>query len=153
MAHSGDSGRSEREQVPIREGFLTTPLWPLDQVRLVGTRCRSCGETFFGKRYACENCQSQEVEDIALSRRGKLYSYTVQRYRPPGDYKGPDDPYIPFVVGLVELPEGLRIIAPVSDCDVDRIQVGTEVELVVETLYQDESGNDVMAYKFRPVRG
>ncbi len=136
--------------VPIKEGFFTDNLWPLEQVRLKGTKCRSCGEAFLGKKPFCENCQSEDTAEIVLSNRGKIYSYTVNRYRPPGDYIGPD-PYVPFAVGLIELPEGVRILSPLKDCDVDAVKIGMEVELVVEKLCTNSEGNDVIAFKFRPV--
>jgi hypothetical protein len=90
------------------------------------------------------------MEDVELSRRGKLYNYTIIRNRPPGNYKGPDDPFIPFAVGFVELPEGIRILSPLTGCDIEDVRIGMEVELTVEELYDDDEGNQVMAYKFRP---
>lgn len=144
------SSEATKKQVPIKEGFLTQPLWPLEGVRLMASRCARCGETFLGKRTACENCQSHALEDVVLNRRGKLHSFTVNRHRPPGDYVGPD-PYVPMAVGLVELPEGLRIISPLTDCDVDALKVDMDVELVIEKLCEDEEGNEVITYRFRPV--
>ncbi len=135
----------------IRDDFLTTPLSPLKKVRLKGSRCRSCGETFFGHRYSCEYCQSSDMEDIVLSKRGKLFSYTVARYRPPGDYKGQDNPFKPFGIGLVELPEGLKIFTRLTDCDVDSLKVGMDVELVANPLYRDEDGYEVVIYEFKPI--
>lgn len=139
-----------KKLVPIREDLFAAPLWPLEQVRLRGSRCRSCGETFLGKRPACENCQSEDLEELALSKRGKIYSYTIQRYRPPGDYIGPD-PFVPFAVGLIELPEGLRILSSLKDCDVDSVKIGMDVELEVEKLHQDPEGNAVITFRFKPV--
>ncbi|MDO8673426.1 MAG: Zn-ribbon domain-containing OB-fold protein [Dehalococcoidia bacterium] len=137
-------------QVPIKEDLFIDILRPLAEVRLRGTRCGSCGETFFGKKLYCENCQSEDTAEIVLSNRGKIYSYTVNRYRPPGDYIGPD-PYVPFAVGLVELPEGVRVLSPLKDCPVDTVKIGMEVELVVEKLFTNSEGNDVIAFKFKPV--
>ena len=135
---------------PIREDFFATPVWPPEQVHLRGLRCRSCGEIFLGKNVGCQNCQGTDMEDVALSRRGKLYSYTIIRNRPPGSYKGPDNPFIPFAVGFVELPEGIRILSPLTGCDIEDVKVGMELELTVEKLYDDDEGNQVMAYKFKP---
>lgn len=146
---SGSSPASERKVVGVREGFFTQPLWPLEQVRLRGCRCCSCEEVFLGSRPACENCQSEELEDLVLSNRGKLYSYTVIRHRPPGEYKGPE-PFVPFAIGLVELPEGVRILSPLTGCELEALQIDMDLELVVEKHYQDEDGNDVITYRFRP---
>lgn len=135
-------------RIPINEDLLTTPLFPAGQVRLRGSKCRTCGEVFFGKHLSCENCGSEDIEEMPLSRRGKLYTYTVIRHRPPGDYKGPD-PFVPFGVGLVELPEGCRVVAPLTASD--KLEIGMELELLVDKLYEDEDGHEVMAFKFKPI--
>ncbi|MFN8532088.1 MAG: OB-fold domain-containing protein [Dehalococcoidia bacterium] len=137
-------------RIPVKDDFFTSPLEPLSGVRLKGTRCRACGEAFLGACPACENCQSTDLEETILSTSGTLYTYTVIRNRPPGDYLGPD-PFVPYAVGLVELPEGLRLVTALTDCDVDRLEVGTRFDLVVEPLGLDASGNEVIGYKFRPV--
>ena len=135
--------------IPLKDGLFTTPLTSPEQVRLIGSKCRLCGEVSLGTCTTCPNCAGGEMEVTPLGRQGKLWSYTVIRNRPPGDYKGPD-PFIPFGLGLVELPEGMRVVAPIAG-DVDLLKVGTELELEVYTLYQNEEGSDVMAFKFKPV--
>lgn len=138
------------KRIGVREDFFTDLSQPLDQVRLKGKRCRSCGQAFLGEMLVCDKCQSQDLEDIVLSDRGKLYTYTVLRNRPPGDYKGPD-PFVPFALAMVELPEGVRVLSPLTGCDVEDLKVGTDLELVIEKLYEDEEGNEVIAYKFKPI--
>lgn len=137
------------KRIPVKEDLFTMPLSLLEQVRLKGSKCRVCREVFLGRRLTCENCASSELEEIALSKRGKLWSYTVIRARPPGVYKGPE-PFIPFALGLVELSEGLRIISPLTDCDVENLKIGMELELVVDKLYEDENSKEVIAFKFKP---
>ncbi len=139
----------EQKQVPIREGLFTMPLSPLEQVQLAGSKCHSCGEVSLGKRSTCPNCGNDDIEEIALSRRGKLWSYTVIRHRPPGDYKGPE-PFVPFGLGLVDLPEGIKVVAPI-DGDVEKLNIGMELELAVYNLYDNEEGNEVIAFKFKPI--
>ena len=141
--------QDEEKRVPIREGLFTTPLSPLEQVSLAGSKCRNCGEVSLGTVYSCPNCAGEDLEVIPLSQRGKLWTYTVIRHRPPGDYKGPD-PFVPFGEGLVELAEGIRVKSPI-DGDVDRLRIGTELVLVVYKLSENEEGNDVIAFKFKPV--
>ena len=141
-------------KVPINETLLTTPMEPIEQVRLKGTKCRNCGEVFLGKHIGCENCGSEDLEPVILGNKGKLWSFTVVDAPPPGDYKGgPKDPFTPFGVGLVELPEGCRIIAPLSTNKPEDLKacIDKEMELVVEKLYENEEGNEVMAFKFKPV--
>ena len=140
---------SATKRIPLEKGFLTGPLSKLDDVRLQGTRCCNCGEVFLGPRVACGSCQSREMESVALAKTGTLYTYSIIRYRPPGEYKGPM-PFVPFAAGLVELPDGLRVLSRLSDCEFDQLQVGMPLELVAAPFYTDEQGNEVIAYSFKP---
>ena len=138
-----------KKKVPIKEGLFTSPLDPLEAVRLAGSRCRSCGEVFLGKRVFCENCSRDGMEDLPLSQRGKLWSYTVIRHQPPPGYKGPD-PFVPYGLGLVELPEGIRVLSPI-DCELNKIKIGMELKSKIYKLYENEEGNEVIAFTFQPV--
>jgi hypothetical protein len=148
MPHPETDARSP-EFIPIKEDFFTRPLAPLDQVRLQGSECSACGEVFFGRPTVCQNCTSEVVSPRALSPFGKLWTYTTISYRPPGDYKGPDNPFKPFAVGLVELPEGVRILSLLDVPDFGDLAIGMDVALVVEPLYTDKEGCVVLAYKFK----
>ena len=68
--------------------------------------------------------------------------------RPPVYYKGP----VPYAEGFVELPGGVRVQTLLTDCDFEDITIGMEVEMVIETLHEDEEGNEIMTYKFRPAK-
>ncbi|MDO8491242.1 MAG: OB-fold domain-containing protein [Dehalococcoidia bacterium] len=138
-----------KKRVPIKEGFLTTPLSDLREAKLQGSRCASCGEVFLGIQHGCQSCGATGMETVVLSNRGKLYSYTVLRNRPPGNYMGPD-PFVPFAVGLIELPEGIRVISPLTHCNLDSLHVNMDVELALDRLYEDEEGSEVIAFSFRP---
>ena len=104
-----------------------------------------------GKHIGCENCGSEDLEAVTLSNKGKLYTFTIMENRPPGDYKGPSDPFVPFGEGLVELPEGCRILAPLTVSKPEDLKIGMDLELVVDKLYEDADGNEVMAFKFKPI--
>ncbi len=51
----------------------------------------------------------------------------------------------------MDLPEGLRVLGRISTDNPEGLQLGTDVELVLEELYRDEDGNEVITWKFRPV--
>ena len=136
-----------KKRVILKEGQFTMPSTPDEQPRLIGSRCRACGEYFFPKQVACAHCFKQDMEEVLLSPRGKLWSYTIVRQRPPV-YQGP----VPYALGLIELPE-IRIEALLTDCDFDSLKVGMDMELVIEKLHEDEEGNEVLTWKFRPVGG
>ena len=133
-----------RELVPIRDGLLSGALSQLESVRLAGCKCTSCGETSLGRKSICPNCGRDTVVEVPLSDHGVLWSFTVVRHRPPGSYKGPE-PFMPFGLGLVELPEGLRVLSPIR-CDVDKLRIG--LELRFKPYIRQDAERDVVAFTF-----
>jgi uncharacterized OB-fold protein len=135
---------------PAIEGWFTTGPEPA----LLGTRCTTCGTVFFPRAEGfCRNpaCSGEEFEELPLSRRGRVWSYTDAQYQPPAPYLPATDPYRPFALAAVELPEGLLVLGQVADgYGVTDLSVGAEVELVVETLYTDDSGERTI-WKWQPV--
>ena len=142
---SGDT-KQGKKQVPVREGLFTIPNSPSEEPCLLGSKCSSCGEAFFPSRTRCANCGADPIEQIVLSRRGKLYNYTIVHNATPG-YTGP----VPYGLGRVELPEGLAVTAPLTGCDLNNLKIGMPLELVLEKLCDDENGNEVIAYKFKSI--
>ncbi len=139
----------EKKRVPFLEGLFVMPSEGKPGY-LVGSRCHKCGEVLFPKRDMCGNCLEEDTEEIALSSRGKIAGFTVVRHQPPAPYKGPE-PFVPFGLAEVELPEGLSVLAQLAGCDVDSLKINTHVDLTFENQYQDEQGDDVVMYKFKPV--
>ena len=115
-----------KERRPVKDGLLAGPLDRLDEVRLCGTRCAVCREVALGRNEVCLNCGGDAVAAEKLADRGVLWTFTVVRHRPPGDYRGPE-PFEPFGLGLVELPEGIRVMAPIG-CDIDRLEIGMPLQ-------------------------
>jgi len=138
-----------RARVPLRAGLLAGPLDDLGAVRLAGCRCSACGETAFGEAQVCPNCGRDTVEPVALSDRGVLWGFTVVRHRPPGDYRGPQ-PFAPFGLGLVELPEGVRVLSPIQ-CEVGELEIG--MALRFQPYLRGDPDEDVVAFSFAPTRG
>jgi uncharacterized OB-fold protein len=136
-----------KRQIPIRADLFE---WGEDGAHLLGSRCRDCGEVTFPVNPFCPQCCKETTAKIRLSPRGSLYSFTIQRFRPPPPYRGPD-PFVPYGVGMVELPEGVRITSVLEASDPAGLRVGMEVELLISTFFEDEEGNEVLAYKFKPV--
>ena len=112
---------------------------------LVGVKCKNCGEVFFPIRSRCINCFGEDMEEVALSKKGKIYTYTIVHNATPG-YTGP----VPYAVGAIELPEGIVILSPLTQSDFSKLKVGMNVELVFEKLFTNEDGQDVISFKFKP---
>lgn len=137
------------KQIPAVEGLFT--LEP-DGPSLIGGKCDSCGSYFFPKFYHVHkaDCKNREVQEVLLGRRGKLVSYTVQHYPPPPPFVYPD-PFVPYGIGMVALPEGINVLGILTGIAIEDIKTEINVELVVEKLYEDKDGNEVVGWKFRPV--
>lgn len=139
---------------PAIEGWFTTGPEPA----LVGSRCTTCASTFFprppsGTAGFCRNpqCDGSEFEDVELSRRGRVWSYTDAQYQPPAPYIPASEPYEPFALAAVELPEGIVVLGQVAaGFGVGDLHVGSEVELVVEPLYTDDTGERTI-WRWRPL--
>lgn len=125
---------------PVIEGWFTTGPEPA----LLASRCTTCGSVFFPRTEGfCRNpgCDGEDFEVTELSRRGTVWSYTDAQYQPPPPYIPATDPYVPFALAAVELPEGIVVLGQLADgYGVEDVRVGTKVELVVETLHTDETG-------------
>jgi uncharacterized OB-fold protein len=58
---------------------------------------------------------------------------------------------LPYGMGWVELPEKIAVLSVLTTADLKELKKGRDMELVIDKLYEDEEGNDVMSYKFKPV--
>ncbi len=122
--------------------------------RLLGTRCRSCETYFFpAETVYCRNprCGGTEFEEVPLSRRGTLWSFTNNCYPPPAPYVAPE-PFEPYAIAAVELAEEKMVVLGqvVPGVGVDELEAGMEMELVLDTLSEDDD-HEYVVWKWRPV--
>ncbi len=141
----------EKTKAPAIEGWFRMD--PSDP-RLLGTKCKGCGTYFFPKETAyCRNpdCTSTDLEEVALSPRGRLWSFTNNCYPPPAPYVAPD-PFEPYAIAAVELEEEKMVVLGqvVSGVAVADLEAGMEMEVVVDKLYEDDD-HEFMIWKWRPV--
>ena len=120
---------------------------------LLGTRCTNCDNHMFPRQTGCPRCLFNEQEDVELATRGTLWTWTVQAFPPKAPpYLGPvGDDFEPYGVGYVELPGQLRVEGRLTNADPEKLQIGMEMELVLDPLTIDEDGNQVVTYAFAPV--
>jgi uncharacterized OB-fold protein len=138
-----------KTKVPAVEGWFTMD--PEDP-RLLGNRCTTCGSVFFPKAaLACRNpgCRGSEFEEVALGRRGRVWSYTTNHYAPPAPYVAPD-PFEPYTIAAVELADEKMVVLGQVEGDASELQVGSEVEVVLATLFEDDE-HEHMVWKWRAV--
>jgi len=141
-----------KTRVPAIEGWFTTGEPPA----LVGTRCSACGSYFFPREeMLCRNpgCSGRDLQSVELSRRGRIWSFTDNRYQPPPPYVAAD-PFEPYVIVAVELAAERMVVLGqlVPGVDLTNLHAGDEVELVIGTLYEDDD-HEYLVWKWQPVAG
>jgi len=133
-------------RVAIKEGLFTGPLDDLESVHLAGSRCRSCSETSLGNVPSCANCGSEDLSPVALGDAGELYTFTVVRHRPPGNYQGPAE-FKPFGLGLIEIDNVIRVMAPLAT-DPEDLRIGMPLKFRPYVLRTNDKGEDVVAFAY-----
>jgi uncharacterized OB-fold protein len=92
--------------------------------RLRGSECGDCGMKVFPVTDVCAGCLSSNVHALLLSSEGRLYSYTTVHVAPPGWRT-------PYVVGYVDLPEGVRLFGKVKTGQPDALAIDMPVGVKV----------------------
>ena len=107
-------------------GATATPVLPgilrLDPPALLAGRCSACGDLRFPATTLCAGCGGELIESVALSTEGTLYTFSIVRMAPPG-YEGE----VPYAVGVVELPDGIRVEATIVAADLEALAIGDPV--------------------------
>ena len=140
-----------KTKVPAIEGWFTTDP---DHPALLGSQCTSCQAIFFPRETSfCRNpdCLGREFAEIELSRRGTIWSFTDNRYQPPPPYMSPD-PFVPYMIAAVELEAEQMVVLGQIEPGVELadLHAGMEVELVLDTLYEDDD-HEYLVWKWQPV--
>jgi len=139
-----------KRRIPIREGLFT---WPSDHPALIGSRCAACGEVTFPPQKSCPACCREKVENVELPRRGTLWTWTIQGFPPKSPPYGKvvtRETFVPYGVGYVELPGAVRVETRLTVNSPEKLRIGMEMELVIETFAQDAERNEVLIFAFRP---
>lgn len=112
---------------------------------LAGQRCRDCGKIAFPRKRVCPNCFGEALDTQPLSAIGILHTFTCT-------HVGAPHLPAPYLLGFVDLPEGVRLLSLLTDCDPweQVLRVGMPMELVLRPLMRDNSDEDLYTYNFRP---
>ncbi|MCH8090644.1 MAG: Zn-ribbon domain-containing OB-fold protein [Chloroflexi bacterium] len=120
----------------------TRPYWDaLKEHRLLIQRCKECQRAYFYPRPFCPRCFSFNVEWFEASGRGKLYSFVINHRPAPGF--GPE----PYVIAVVELDEGPRMMTNLIDVEPDPDKISCDMP--VRIVYEDVT-TEITLPKFRP---
>lgn len=124
----------------IAEGLFTQS----DPVRLIGGRHRANGRIVF----PCP--PGADWEPYPLKRQGRLWSYTVQRFRPKSPpYEGPEA-FEPWAVGYVELADETIVETRLANVEIDEIRIGMPLQLTLVEL-DPAAQTSVQIHAFEPL--
>jgi uncharacterized OB-fold protein len=113
--------------------------------RLEAGKCQKCGQVHFPPRRVCSKCKGTTFETIHLSEEGRLVTFTVVRVASDKFSK-----QTPFVVGIVELNDGLRLTTQLADVDVDKVEIDQKVKLVFRRIQEDGRAG-ILCYGYKAV--
>lgn len=119
---------------------FTKSFWDACQERkLVARACLDCDFLFLPGGPVCPKCWSQKLGVQPLSGAGEVFSFTVYRrtYHPAMP--------APYVVALIALEEGPRLISNIIDCSPEEVRIG----MPVQVRFESEEG--ILLPRFAPL--
>lgn len=123
----------ESPGAPLRDDAIS-----LDPQGLKGIACRACSRRSFPQRPLCPHCGADAVDNVVLSDRGRVTSWTVVRQAPP-------PLQTPYTLATVDLDDGVRLLGAAAG----DVQIDTEVAVELVAVKSDPSGNPLWWYRFR----
>jgi uncharacterized OB-fold protein len=114
----------------------------LREHKLIGSRCKKCGQLALPPKPICSKCREDEMELMEFKGRGKLVAYTVVAVGSPLMVEEGYGREKHYCCGIVELDEGAKICARISGVDTsrpDQIKIGTPVEVdYIEAAHEED---------------
>lgn len=136
--------QTKKRSVPLQKGLTEKDATGKD--RLIASRCNTCDLVFFPQRKYCGKCGCSDQPTFLLEGTGTVYAFSLIDRK--SQYTLIEPPYIQAEIAM---PEGVHVFTVLDGCDLDTVTTGMAVETYVDTVSQDNEGNDVVAYKFKPV--
>lgn len=110
------------------------------QGRLVLRHCKVCDNIMFYPRMLCTRCLSDDLDWREASGRGRVYAVTACHRAPDQAFRAE----VPYVIALIDLEEGPRMMSNVTDCAPDEVAIGADVE-----VWFDPATDEIAIPKFR----
>ena len=133
---------------PVLDAY-SRPFWEgARDGQLTIQRCAQCGHFRHPPRPVCERCSSEEHEVVAVSGRGRVFSFTTNYQRNVSGF----EEVVPYVNVIVELDEqpGLYLLGDVPAGASDWVAIDVPVEVVFEP-FEDATGAPIALPQFRPM--
>jgi uncharacterized OB-fold protein len=118
--------------------------------KLMAARCTQCGGVYVPPRPICPKCQSEELEWVETSGKGKLAAFTVIYSGPTFMLAQGFDRKNPYISGIVDLEEGTRIGARITGIDPTKpneMKIGTPLNVDFVEFGEGEAKKTYLAFK------
>ena len=107
------------------------PFWDATAICILKIqKCSKCDMNIFYPRLYCPSCGSKEIEWIEALGTGNVYSFTVVENNAPSAFIVD----MPYVVAVVELDEGIRMLTNIINCNLEQLTCDMRVKVVFERL-------------------
>lgn len=107
----------------------TLPFWQAcAEGRLVYQRCAACARAQFPPRTRCAACLADALHWRESARVGTVHSHTTVMRAPTEAFRGA----VPYVIALVDLDEGFRMMMNLRGCEPDAVRIGSRVRVNFE---------------------
>ena len=122
----------------------------LKEEKIMGAKCKKCGALALPPRPICTSCLGSDMEWVQFRGVGKLVAFTSIVVAPPFMAKEGFGKNNPYVVGVVRLEEGAKIVARITGVDAKKpaeIKVGTPLK--VEFIHSGQGPDQKIYLAFR----
>jgi uncharacterized OB-fold protein len=124
-----------KKPLPVVQPW-SKPFWEAaKRHRLMIQTCNDCGLKIFYPRKYCPDCWSANLGWFEASGRGKVFSYSITM-------AGVEERFaedLPFVLALVDLEEGIRMMTNIVECKPDEVSIGMDVKVTFRDVTDEFS--------------
>jgi uncharacterized OB-fold protein len=118
-------------RAPVVSGASAAHFWDAcREHRYELQKCDSCGRVRYPAIPLCPHCLSRSFTWIESPGQGKVYTFTVVGRAPAPAFEA----FTPYVVALVDLDEGVRVMGNIIDCAVGDVEIGLPVQVTFQEV-------------------
>jgi uncharacterized protein len=110
---------------------VTQPFWDSLKAHAIKLQhCAACDTFVYYPRAVCPSCLSTELVWMDVSGRGTIHAFTIPHRHPNPEFR------VPYVVVLVDLQEGVRMLSNLVDVQPvpEQVPIGAPVEIVYDDV-------------------
>ena len=114
---------------------MTVADWTMGEPGLAVLSCDGCGNVWYFRRSFCPRCGRAEPKEVASAGHGRVVATTVVHRAPSDEWR----PLVPYTIVLVDLDEGVRVMAHAAP--------GTAIDDIVTATFEERAGRLVPVFR------